>query len=404
MSATPDGPLEDLGSWRGHWDGTRLTFTPIDQRAESSGVKPQGFVELNDARLGVWTDEAIVVNSACPHLKDEANYYFTSGVRRLSNNSTCPDGHLCALISLENETDRDVFSTYLQVTSITPADFTVTTPRASIPTGYPLDATHGLWRYGDLRGNRAGGQREWRFSLPTCDDFIFNVKVMGTLLQDTYTASGDSKTSDGQSVPWIDACQLPGHTRVLTNAGPGSYVDGIALPFPFTFYDFVFDTDEAPILTISANGALGALPAETGSQPLPGDNVYMMYPFWDQLQLGPDGVCYATVGSAPTRRFVATWHKADIVGTAATEELTFSAVLHESTDRVEFLYDRWSDNPSNCKNSDESRGSRAIIGIQGVDEATVWSNQEPTLPRRALPSLPCLRYIVEFTPYPGNQL
>src|SRR5688572_15599731 len=56
----PDGQ-QVLGEYRGHWDGRRLTITPV--RELVAGIRPRGFIQIPDAYMEFSTDEAIVVNN-----------------------------------------------------------------------------------------------------------------------------------------------------------------------------------------------------------------------------------------------------------------------------------------------------------------------------------------------------
>jgi hypothetical protein len=164
-------------------------------------------------------------------------------------------------------------------------------------------------------------------------------------------------------------------TRVLVNAGPGASVSDIPLPFPFTLYDLTFDTDQLPAMSISSNGALGFSPISSDHSALPSGDDYTIFPFWTSLDPGANGVCYGSTGTAPNRRFVATWTNANVVGSAAQENMTFSAVLNETSDIIQFYYSRHSNDQSTCQSTaGPSRGSMATIGIQGTgSDATQFS-------------------------------
>jgi hypothetical protein len=391
------GPLEDLGQWRGHWDGKRLTFTPADAIASNSSIRPKGFIEVPESSVSFTTDEAMVLNSSCPQNLDPANNYFTSGTHQLSNGSQCGDHHLCALVTVQNLSSRIVDRVFAQITSITPGFAGDGASLATVPPGYPLDASMGLWLYGSLTPGGGGGQAEWDFSLPSCDDFTFTVKMMGTVQRSSYQVAGTNSTD------WIDACSLPGHSTILQGAGPGSVVSDIPMPFPFTLYDITFDTDTLPAMSISSNGALGFSPITTDNVTLPdasGAASYTIFPFWDALQLGPAGVCYGMTGTTPNRQFVVTWTNADIVSTtAATENMTFSAVLNESSDLIQFLYNRWSSTQATCTAvTAPSRGGGATIGVQGSAVATQYTTQLPV----HTATCPGTGYKITLTPTPGN--
>lgn len=395
--------VEELGQFRGHWDGKKLTFSPIDRAAKVT-LRPKSFVDVDDTKVAFTTQEVLVDNPGCPD--DPANNYFNSGTHSLSTGSVCPDGHLCALVTLQNNSIRDIDSVFVQITQITPGFVGDGNPLAAVPTGYPLSSSLGLWSYGTLPTGGGGAQVEWTFALPSCDDFSFVAKVMGTVRRTSYIASGQNVTTAGQP-EWVDACSLTGSTRILQNAGPGTVVSDIPLPFPFTLYDLTFDTDNLPVMSISSNGALGFSGISGDNVALPdasGNSDYTMFPFWDTLQLGPNGACYGVQGAAPNRKFVVTWVNADIVGTASQENMTFSAVLNETSDVIQFLYSRYSNNQANCTASQApNRGGSATIGVQGVGTATQFSfNNSSAFPVHTS-GCPGSMFKVTLTPQPGNQ-
>lgn len=352
-STTPtNGKLRDLGSWKGHWDGKKLTFIPTDRlakMAELSGIRPQGFQRIPEDKMEFTTDESIVLNSSCPQNEDIPNGYYVSGTPQLQSGTYCPDHHLCASVWLQNDSQQNLTNTYVQVTDIDTGFYGVNPVPVTIPTGYPLDDTLGLWSYGNLAAGPDGDSawNEWFFYLPNCDDFNFTVKIMALVEKSNYIIGADRMASSG----FIDACSLTGHTSILQNASADDYVDNIPAPFPFNLYEISFD-GSVP-LTIGANGtaSVAAIPSDNVSMPDTTNYVavFGFFPFWDQLTLGSDGVCYGVTGTAPNRRFVLTWKDADLANTTSVvEDLTFSLVIHETTDAVEYLYSRWSDTTVSC--------------------------------------------------------
>jgi len=155
---------------------------------------------------------------------------------------------------------------------------------------------------------------------------------------------------------YVDACALPGHRTYLPNADDGNASE--ALPFAFQAFG-------VPVTTayFTANGVLGfstatwnfnntALPAARGSQ--------SVYAFWDDLALR-DGICTATVGTAPNRTFVVEWHDAGFFPRMEEAHLSFEVVLVEGSNLIEVLYQRMEGA------SDRALGSNATTGIQGDD-------------------------------------
>lgn len=381
-AATPEG-LQELGSFRGHWSGGRMQYTALDAKSAASGIRPQGFINVPDTATGFETTEAIAYDPTCGGGEDpEAGWY---GEPRdepptLSTGEACEAGYLCAYVKMMNLSARDLDTAYVQVTRIFGA---VGEGVAAGPTGYPLDASKGLWAYGNVGAGATSDAVRWNFKMAAgCPDFHFDFKVMGTVKRTGYNTSSLAIAATGPAAgdtdSWIDACALGSHTTILENAAAGTHVDDIPMPFPFTLYDTTADTDVQPILSINASGALGFFSAAmSGSNVSLPDNTgsydYSLFAYWDNVKTTSSGVCYGTTGSAPNRKFVVTWKNADIADTAAQENLTFSAILQEGSDRVVYYYDRWSAGQNDCSaplsltTGGRVRGNGATVGVQGTD-------------------------------------
>jgi hypothetical protein len=174
-------------------------------------------------------------------------------------------------------------------------------------------------------------------------------------------------TTTNPTVAFIDACTLTGHTTVLTNQGVWKTTQLFALPFSFTFYG----TSETQAW-LQSQGTLGIGTPQAFPPPdnfpdctSSGDPT-TAYPaavaFGDSnLATGANGVCYGSTGTAPNRQFVATWSQ-------ATEQfdpgstLTFSIVLTETTNTIDFQYQTMSGTDGGV--DAVVGGSHATVGIQ----------------------------------------
>jgi hypothetical protein len=399
-TTTPDGAVvEELGTVKGHWNGKTLT---LDQTQGQAGIKTQAFVQVPDAKMSLMTDEALAVTTACPQ-NVGPSYYLGPQAQPMSNGGTCANEHLCGLVTITNDSTRDLDRVFLQITSVTPGFAPDGPVIADVPAGYPLDNSKGLFAYGSLPAGGAGGaQAQLDFPLAGCGDFYFEAKIMGTVRRTSYMVSRTTLTTQDE---WIDACSLPGMTRVLQNAGPNASVSNIALPFPFTLYDLTFDSDENPNLSISSNGAIGFSPITSDHVSLPdmsGASDYTIFPYWTKLDPGANGVCYGVTGAAPNRKMVITWKNANVVNSAAAENMTFSTVLNETSDLIQFYYARHSDGQASCQStSGPSRGSLSTIGIQGSGIATQFSYNTTSLPVHTSTCMGNLERI-NLTPVGGN--
>lgn len=89
-----------------------------------------------------------------------------------------------------------------------------------------------------------------------------------------------------------------------------------------------------------------------------------VFAFWDALTLGPDGVCYALEGQPGTQKLRVTWKgTCQTVACSATNNLNFTVVLDERTDRVSLTY-----GDMIGSNAERAQGSTATSGI--VEAAT----------------------------------
>jgi hypothetical protein len=102
---------------------------------------------------------------------------------------------------------------------------------------------------------------------------------------------------------FIDACAAAGSSTYLPGSDDGTAT--ATLPFTFQFYSNPYTA-----VGISSNGVLG-FPTVSGQY----TNFPLRYPtmgeaifaFWDDLYQRT-GICAATVGTAPNRRYVVEWN------------------------------------------------------------------------------------------------
>jgi hypothetical protein len=175
-------------------------------------------------------------------------------------------------------------------------------------------------------------------------------------------------TTNPTGVTFLNACSMTGSATVLTNSGAWTHTNVIALPFSFTFYG----TAETQFW-LQSQGTLGigtpqAFPPPDGFPDCTsGGDPTTAYPaavaFGDSyLATGANGVCYATAGTAPNRQFVATWSQTtEQVDPGST--LTFSIVLTETTNTIDFMYQTMSGSDGGVDSY--VGGSHATVGIQG---------------------------------------
>ncbi len=341
-----DGPVENLGLWQGRFDGKQLTFEPVDSVARNSGVRPQAHVPLNESRLTVTTEQAIVVNSGCEGGPD----YFTDDNPHLlaATGQNCTAHQMCASVFLRNTSSRQIDRPFIEILEITNS---VGANSVAVPTGYPLSNARGLWSYPNLPIN-GGARAHMAFALSNCNDFSFLARITGTLRPPQFSAETGGLTS------FTNACTLGG---TITNGGAPAAA--FAVPFPFSLYNFTFD-GTLPVLRVSASGALGLSVAGTTNANLPATGRdYSILPFWDDITMASGRVCTHSSGALGSRRLVVTCENAMFnasVGPAApATPFSFSAILHEGTDQITFEY-------NTCDFDYYFQGGSATIGVQGI--------------------------------------
>jgi hypothetical protein len=158
---------------------------------------------------------------------------------------------------------------------------------------------------------------------------------------------------------FVNACNIAGAVHWLASVDDEDA--HTTLPFDFHYYDL-----DTTTLWFSSNGQ--AWFQDLGHSSLPdsycfGDvrtQPYTAYVLWTDLVTTPMGVCTATTGTAPSRSFAVTWANARDYGDGNTFYY-FTALLHEGTDVIEFLY-----GPSTTvSRPDLATGADAVIGLVG---------------------------------------
>jgi hypothetical protein len=197
------------------------------------------------------------------------------------------------------------------------------------------------------------------------------------------------------TVPFIDACSLPGHQTTLTNQSFWAHSSALNLPFSFSSYGTAFTQ-----VWLQSQGAIGFGAPSTNPFTIP-DNFPQCggvfdpttgYPaavaFGDtSLATGPNGVCYGSTssvdGGAPVdgggdagapNQFVVTWSQATLLGDTGSV-LTFSIVLTEGTNTIDFQYETMSSAVADGGLDPTVAGANASVGLQnqGVMLYTPWS-------------------------------
>lgn len=143
---------------------------------------------------------------------------------------------------------------------------------------------------------------------------------------------------------FVPVCALPGSTRVLM--GQDDVAVEVELPIALTFFGHRFPA--GTMVGVGSNGYLeldGGAGARGGSSftgmiPSPRVPDGVVAPFWTDL-IARSGVCAATTGTAPSRRWLVQWVDAQFYADTANPpgRLNFEAIFDEATGAIEFQYD-----------------------------------------------------------------
>lgn len=156
-------------------------------------------------------------------------------------------------------------------------------------------------------------------------------------------------------VEFVDACSAVASRRILVSADRSEQVD---LPFPFRFWSQ--ELMSGARINVNANGWISMLggtdTTEAGEIPSTDSPNGVVSAFWRNLRASPLGVCVATVGSAPARRWVVEWPSARPITVTLT--IDFEVVLHEQSGIIDFVYGTL---------TGDTRNARAAVGVETPD-------------------------------------
>ena len=151
------------------------------------------------------------------------------------------------------------------------------------------------------------------------------------------TMSGYTLTEAPTTVTYTDVCGLTGATSVLPGVDDSAVT--ARLPFDFRFWGTTLIANSS--VGVSSNGfiSLDGIGSNltAGAIPTAGDPNGVIAANWIDLVTGPTGVCYATLGTAPSRRWVVQWAGARRYS-SATSPINMEIVLNETTNIIDIVY------------------------------------------------------------------
>jgi len=178
-------------------------------------------------------------------------------------------------------------------------------------------------------------------------------------------SGGPRYTRSNSPESFVQACSAPGNTRILQSVDDSTL--GVAAPFPLRFWGTQL---ESPRVVVSSNGWIS--PTYTGTTaflsgliPSSSDPDGVIAAQWLDLRTGPSGICVATLGVTPNRRWYFHWSHA--LNYSSGSSLDFEIVLHETTGIIDLLYGTMTGAQRATVGIENSTGS---LGVGGCEDGT----------------------------------
>jgi hypothetical protein len=182
---------------------------------------------------------------------------------------------------------------------------------------------------------------------------------------------------------FVDACAASGAQTLLPLVDDQSA--RVMLPFPVRYWGT--ELAAGAMINVTSNGWLGmdgvANASLGGTIPSTSTPNSVVSVFWRDLATADPGVCVATVGAAPNRRWVVEWQNTRLLG--GMETFTAEAVFNEGTGVIELIYRTF------------AIATAGTVGIEGPG-GTAGVSGCPT--ESSYSCVPTANSTVRFTPSP----
>jgi hypothetical protein len=152
------------------------------------------------------------------------------------------------------------------------------------------------------------------------------------------TTSGYALSLSPSDVTYTDVCSSPGAVTVL----PSTDDNYVMAPLPFAFRFWGTTLIASTSVGVSSNGFINltgtgsATTAGTIPDAAAGVNG-VIAANWIDIVTGTTGVCYATLGAAPSRRWVVQWANARRYSSSSSP-INMEIVLSETTNTIDLVY------------------------------------------------------------------
>ncbi len=171
------------------------------------------------------------------------------------------------------------------------------------------------------------------------------------------TGANYARVTPPAAVAFVDVCAMTGATRVLAGLDDQSVL--ASLPFAFNFWGTALPTGR--MINVATNGLIsfdGVLNSYVSTIPdVAGPNGVIAAWVMDLVASTSPGVCYATLGTAPSRRFVVECSNARPYGSTATGLISTEIVLNEADGAIDILTSNYS----------FAAATTALIGLENLD-------------------------------------
>lgn len=202
------------------------------------------------------------------------------------------------------------------------------------------------------------------------------------------TAAPGSRPTYTRSAPtgvrYESVCGTPGAMSFYPSTDDGAML----VPMPFAFRYWGVNRAAGASVNVTTNGWIGLDGITNASYsntaiPDPSPPNAMINALWDDLITGTDGVCVATVGTAPNRRFITEWRNTNYLG-GGSGAFNFEIVLYETSNLIDLVYGTMG----------TIRGGDTTVGLENEDGSDGVAVCGPTTPSCVVAS----DTVIRFTP------
>ncbi|MFO0627591.1 MAG: hypothetical protein U0325_18430 [Polyangiales bacterium] len=185
-------------------------------------------------------------------------------------------------------------------------------------------------------------------------------------------------TRSSPIVAWVDACALPGVTRIFSTSQ-----DDASQSFPLGFDNFVYWGRRVATVNVATNGFINvdgtALSGTGGSLPFADGSNAVIAPWWVDLRVPASGLCVAYAGSVGSRSFIVQWNNVTYYATSSAV-LSFQVRLNEAGNTIDFLYNTMGPAPATnypavgIENWDSTAADVVCGGVNAMSSCTAVTN------------------------------